>query len=44
MRGRRQEVTGLVVNADKPGVSRRTRRRSRAAPDRATQAGTGLPG
>jgi hypothetical protein len=31
MRGRRQEVTGLVVNADKPGVSRRTRRRSRAA-------------
>jgi hypothetical protein len=43
-KGRRQEVTGLVVNADKPGVSRQTRRRLRAALHRATQAGTGLPG
>ena len=37
-KGRRQEVTGLVVNADKPGVSRQTRRRLRAALHRATQA------
>lgn len=42
-KGRRQEVTGLVVNADKPGVSRETRRRLRAALHRATQASAGKP-
>lgn len=42
-KGRRQEVTGLVVNADKPGVSRQTRRRLRAALHRATQASAGKP-
>lgn len=42
-KGRRQEVTGLVVNADKPGVPRETRRRLRAALHRATQAGAGQP-
>ncbi|WP_278533585.1 reverse transcriptase family protein [Delftia acidovorans] len=42
-KGRRQEVTGLVVNADKPGVSRETRRRLRAALHRATQANAGKP-
>ncbi len=42
-KGHRQEVTGLVVNADKPGVSRETRRRLRAALHRATQASAGKP-
>ena len=42
-KGRRQEVTGLVVNADKPGVSREARRRLRAALHRATQASAGKP-
>lgn len=42
-KGRRQEVTGLVVNADKPGISRETRRRLRAALHRATQASAGKP-
>ena len=42
-KGRRQEVTGLVVNADTPGVSRETRRRLRAALHRATQASAGKP-
>jgi retron-type reverse transcriptase len=42
-KGRRQEVTGLVVNADRPGVSRETRRRLRAALHRATQASAGKP-
>lgn len=42
-KGRRQEVTGLVVNTDKPGVSRETRRRLRAALHRATQASAGKP-
>ncbi|CAB5681962.1 Retron-type reverse transcriptase [Delftia tsuruhatensis] len=37
-RGRRQEVTGLVVNGEQPGVSRETRRRLRAALHRAAQA------
>ncbi len=40
-KGRRQEVTGLVVNGAQPGVSRETRRRLRAALHRATQAGPG---
>ncbi|MDX4954894.1 reverse transcriptase family protein [Delftia acidovorans] len=42
-KGRRQEVTGLVVNTDKPSVSRETRRRLRAALHRATQASAGKP-
>ncbi|MPM53726.1 hypothetical protein SDC9_100495 [bioreactor metagenome] len=36
-KGRRQEVTGLVVNGSAPGVSRQTRRRLRAALHRASQ-------
>ncbi|MBF5006038.1 reverse transcriptase family protein [Diaphorobacter caeni] len=36
-KGRRQEVTGLVVNGDAPSVSRETRRRLRAALHRASQ-------
>ncbi|QIL72349.1 RNA-directed DNA polymerase [Diaphorobacter sp. HDW4B] len=36
-KGRRQEVTGLVVNSDTPSVSRETRRRLRAALHRASQ-------
>lgn len=39
-KGRRQEVTGVVVNGAQPGVSRQMRRRLRAALHRATQAGT----
>jgi hypothetical protein len=42
-KGRRQEVTGLVVNGEQPGVSRETRRRLRAALHRATQASPGKP-
>ena len=36
-KGRRQEVTGLVVNGTRPGASREMRRRLRAALHRATQ-------
>ncbi|THJ30669.1 RNA-directed DNA polymerase [Lampropedia aestuarii] len=39
-KGRRQEVTGLVVNGAAPSVSRQTRRQLRAALHQATQAGS----
>lgn len=39
-KGARQEVTGIVVNAAQPGVSRQSRRALRAALHRARSAGT----
>ncbi|MDR2333087.1 MAG: reverse transcriptase family protein [Burkholderiaceae bacterium] len=40
-KGRRQEVTGLVVNGSQPGVSRQMRRKLRAALHRASHAAPG---